>query len=93
MKEIDMEGLKNILKNNPHLKEDITTIFLNLSQEKFAERIEARGVEMSKEEFNNREISLKREVKDAEIYCDHIIDTSEITPEEVFDEVLEILKK
>jgi hypothetical protein len=42
MKEIDMEGLKNILRNNPYLKEDITTIFLNLSQEKFAERIALR---------------------------------------------------
>jgi hypothetical protein len=42
MKEMDMQGLKNIFKNNPHLKEDITTIFLSLSQEKFAKRIAAR---------------------------------------------------
>jgi hypothetical protein len=42
MKEIDMQGLKNIYKNNSYLKKDITTIFLSLSQEKFAERIAAR---------------------------------------------------
>lgn len=93
MKEIDMEWLKNILKNNSHLKEDITTIFLNLSPEKFSERILARWVEMSKQEFEKREVSLIREIKDAKIYCDYIIDTSEITPEKVFEEVVEILKK
>ena len=91
MKEIDMEWLKNILKNNSHLKENIVTIFLNLSQEKFAERIAARWVFMSEEDYKNREESLVREVSDAKIYCDHIIDTSEKTPEEVFEEVLEIL--
>ena len=93
MKEIDMQGLKNILKNNPHLKENITTIFLNLSQEKFAERIASRWATMSEEEFKKREESLKREVVEAEKYCDYIIDTSEKTPEEVLEEVLEILEK
>lgn len=91
MKEIDMEWLKNIYKNNPHLKENIITIFLNLSQEKFAERIKSRWVFMSEEEFKNRKESLVREVTDAKIYCDYIIDTSEKTPEKVFEEVLEII--
>jgi len=91
MKEIDMEWLKNILKNNSHLKENIVTIFLNLSQEKFAQRIEARWAFMSEEDYKNREESSVREVREAKIYCDHIIDTSEKTPEEVFEEVLEIL--
>ena len=72
MKEIDMEWLKNIFKNNPHLKENITTIFLNLSQEKFAERIASRWAIMSEEEFKSREESLKREVIEAEKYCDYI---------------------
>lgn len=93
MKEIDMQWLKNILKNNPQLKEYITTIFLNLSSEKFAERIKARWDKMSKEEFEKREQSLKREVKDAETYCDYIINTSNKTPEEVFEDVMEILEK
>jgi len=93
MKEIDMKGLKNILKNNPWLKENMTTIFLNLSQEKFAERIAARWDKMTVEEFRKREESLKREVVEAEKYCDYIIDTSEKTPEEVFKEFIQILKK
>jgi len=93
MKEIDMEWLKNIYKNNPQLKDYITTIFLNLNQEKFAERIKARWDIMSDEEFKNREESLKKEVKEAKIYCDYIIDTSNKNPDEVFSEVLNILEK
>ena len=92
-KEIDMQGLKNILKNNSHLKENIITIFLSLSQEKLAERIASRWVEMSEEEFSKREESLKREVVEAEKYCDYIIDTSEKTPEEVFEKFVKILEK
>ena len=93
MKEIDMEWLKNIYKNNPQLKNNITTIFLNLNQEKFAERIKARWDIMSNEEFNNRKESLKKEVKEAKVYCDYIIDTSNKNPDEVLNEVLNILAK
>ncbi len=91
MKEIDIEGLKNILKNNVHLKWNMTSIFLSLSIEKLAERIALRWAKMSKKEFKNRTESLKKEVKEAAEYCDYIIDTSEKTPEEVLEEVLEIL--
>ena len=93
MKEIDMQGLKNIYKNNSQLKEHITTIFLSLSPEKFAERITTRWAKMSEEEFQKREKSLKIEVVEAEKYCDNIIDTSNKTPEEVFEEVMKILEK
>jgi predicted site-specific integrase-resolvase len=48
---------------------------------------------MSEEEFKSREESLKREIVEAEKYCDYIIDTSEKTPEEVFEDVMEILEK
>ena len=93
MKEIDMEWLKNILKNNPHLKEYITTIFLNLSSEKFSERIKARWDKMSFDEFESRIKSLKREVIEAKKYCDNIIDTSNKTPEEVYEDFINILEK
>jgi chloramphenicol 3-O-phosphotransferase len=46
---------------------------------------------MSEKEFSSREESLKREVIDAKKYCDFIVDTSEKTPEEVFEEVMNIL--
>jgi len=42
MKEVDIEGLKNILKNNPQLKQNMTSIFLSLTPEKLSERIKAR---------------------------------------------------
>ncbi len=92
-KEIDIEGLKNILKNNPHLKENITSIFLSLTPEKLHERIEARGAHITDIELKNREESLVKEVREAKEYCDHIIDTSEKTPEQVLEEVEKILKK
>jgi hypothetical protein len=47
---------------------------------------------MSEEEFKNRLKSLVKEVEEAKQYCDFIIDTSEKTPEDVFEEVLYILK-
>lgn len=91
MKEVDIEGLKNILKNNPQLKQNMTSIFLSLTPEKLSERIKARWAKMSQKDFENRTSSLKKEVKEAKKYCDYIIDTSEKTPEEVLEEVVRIL--
>ena len=93
MKEIDMEWLKNIQTNHPELEDSITSIFLNLSPDKFKERIISRGATISDEEYNHRANSLIREIAEAKIHCDYIIDTSEKTPEEVFEEALKILKK
>ena len=53
-----MRGLKNIHKNHPELKEYITSIFLDISEEKLSERIEKRGAFMSEEELNQRKKSL-----------------------------------
>ncbi len=91
-KEIDIEGLKNILKNNPQLEPNMTSIFLSLTPEKLSERIKARWAKMSKSDFKNRTKSLKKEVKEAQKYCDYVIDTSEKTPQQVLDEVVGILK-
>jgi len=90
-KEVDIEGLKNILKNNPQLKPNMTSIFLSLTPEKLSERIKARWAKMNREDFENRTSSLKKEVKEAKEYCDYIIDTSEKTPEQVLEEVKKIL--
>ena len=93
IKEVDMRGLKNIHKNHPELKEYITSIFLDISEEKLSERIEKRGAFMSEEELNQRKKSLWDEKRDSKIYCNYIIDTSFITPEEVLNKVLEIINK
>ena len=90
-KEVDIEVLKNILKNNPQLKENMTSIFLSLTPEKLSERIKTRWAKMSHDDFENRTNSLKKEVEQANKYCDYIIDTSEKTPEEVLEEVQKIL--
>ena len=92
-KEVDIEWLKNILKNNPHLKNNVTSIFLSLTPEKLYERIEARWAHMTEQEFTFRKESLIKEVREAQEYCNYIIDTSEKTPEEVLGEVEKILKK
>jgi hypothetical protein len=47
---------------------------------------------MSIQELQNRKDSLKLEKKDSQIYCDHIIDTSNKTPKETMSIVLEIIK-
>jgi len=93
IKEVDMRGLKNIHKNHTELKEYITSIFLDISEEKLSERIEKRGAFMSEEELNQRKKSLWDEKRDSKIYCNYIIDTSFITPEEVLNKVLEIINK
>ena len=93
IKEIEVEGLKDIFLNNPDLKEYITTIFLDISKEILLERIEVRWAKMSEEELNNRLNSLENEKKDSQIYCDYIIDTSDKTKDETLEIVLNIIKK
>ena len=48
---------------------------------------------MTDQEFTFRKESLIKEVREAQEYCNYIIDTSEKTPEEVLGEVEKILKK
>ena len=93
MKEVDIEGLKNILANHPQLRSSITSIFLRLSPEMMVERIKKRWATISAEELHNRSESLVLENKWAKKYCDYIIDTSEKTPEEVLEEAMEIISK
>ena len=48
---------------------------------------------MDEKTYRLRFDAFKRELSDAEKYCDYIIDTSEKTPEEVLSEAIEILLK
>lgn len=93
LKEIEVKWLKSIFNNNPNLKENITSIFLDITEKKLTERIRWRWAYMSEEELNNRKDSLKLEKKESELICDYVIDTSNITPEQVLEKVLEIIKK
>ena len=91
-KEIDIEWLKEILKSNPELKPFITSIFLTVSIEKFKERMITRQWQMENLEEENRIASLKKETEESKIYCDYIIETDDKTPEEILENVLEILE-
>lgn len=93
LKEIEVKWLNNIFKNNSFLKENIVSIFLDISEEMLEERIKARWAEMSQEELNNRKKSLKNEKIESRKICDYIIDTSNLSKEQTLEEVLQIIEK
>jgi len=93
LKEIEIAGLKNILTNNSQIRSNMTSIFLDISPETLRERIKMRGATMTDLDLSNRLDSLEIEKRDSVTYCDHIIDTSNLTPEQVLEQVLEIINK
>ncbi|MDD3302827.1 MAG: guanylate kinase [Candidatus Gracilibacteria bacterium] len=93
IKEIDIEGLKEIYTNHPELKPYIKTIFLSVSKETFKKRVIERQGDVDKTELENRGNSLEKERKEALIYCDYIIDSEKYNKDEVLNEVLEIISK
>jgi len=92
VKEIEIEWLKDILSNNPNLKKYITTIFLDIPKETLVERIETRWDNITQKELENRLISLENEKKGSKEFCDHIVNTSNISKEETLQFVLNIIK-
>jgi len=93
LKEIEIAGLKNILTNNPQIRPNMTSIFLDISPETLRERIKMRGATMTDLDLSNRLDSLEIEKRDSKTYCDHIIDTSDLTPEQVLEQVVSIINK
>ncbi len=93
IKEIDIEWLKEIFLNNPQLKENITSIFLDISKETLVNRIKSRWAIMSKKELNNRLESFDNEKKEAQKICQYIINTSNLNPEQVLEKVLNIINE
>jgi len=93
LKEIEIQGLKNIFKNYPGLKNNITSIFLDISEKILEKRINLRWENMSKEELQNRKNSLINEKVESKKHCDYIINTWNKKPDEVLKEVLDIINK
>ena len=91
LKEIEIAWLKNILSNNPQIRPNMTSIFLDISPETLRERIKMRGATMTDLDLSNRLDSLEIEKRDSTTYCDHIIDTSDMTPEQVLEQVIAII--
>lgn len=92
MKEMEIQWYRSICEEYPELRGNITSIFLSLSVEKLRERVKLRWQEMSQEELSNREESLEMEIAWAQKFCDYIIDTGNMTPQEVLDEVVWIIE-
>ena len=51
-----------------------------------------RQGEIGETELKNRIESLRKENKEAIVFCDYIIDANKKTPEEILKETLEIIK-
>jgi len=92
IKEVDVQGLVTILSDYPELKEQITSIFLEVPESTVRERILLRDASISNHELEKRVDSISDENHHAEKICDHIIDGTQ-SPEKVLHDVLDILKK
>ncbi len=91
IKELDIHGLKRLQKEKPELKNDYTTIFLNIPVYILKERIKKRWDNISEDELFRRIDSAIMEEKEARLYCDYMLDAIQ-TPEDVKNEVLQIIK-
>lgn len=91
LSEIDTKGIKQILEKHPKFRKNFTSFFLDVSDEVIEERYFARNPEGSKEDIKNRLESAQFERKQAEEYCDYIIDATQ-SPESVLEEVLAIIE-
>ena len=90
IKELDVLGLKRLIKDKPCIREDYTTIFLNIPVEKLRERISKRGEKITEVELQRREESAIMEEQEARQLCDYMLDATQ-SPEKVLKEVLDII--
>ena len=91
VKEIDILGLKRLIKEKPELRSHYTTIFLNIPVEVLKQRIKKRWETITKQELQEREKSAIMEEQQARLYCDYMLDATQ--PEDkVLKEVLDIIK-
>jgi len=91
VKELDIHWLKRLIKEKPELRENYSTIFLNIPINKLRERIAKRWEEITEIELKAREQSAIVEEAEARKYCDYMLDATQ-TPEKVLKEVLDIIK-
>ena len=92
LKEVDTIGLGDIQRDFPELRDSYTSIFLDIPEEVMRERNLERNPDTSIEELEKRAESMRHEREAAAEICDHIIDATQ-TPEQVMEDVLEIMKK
>lgn len=90
VKELDILWLKRLIKKNPELRDNYSTIFLNIPLKKLRERIAKRGEKISEIELKAREQSAIMEEEEARKYCDYMLDATQ-DPDKVLKEVLDII--
>jgi len=90
MSEIETKGLKQVLEKHPNFRESFSSFFLDIPDEVIKQRYFERNPEGCVEDIKNRLESAEFERKQAEEFCDYIIDASQ-SPEAVLEEVLAII--
>jgi len=91
MSEVDYQGLAQMKENIPEFKKHYTTLFLNVPEDTMIARNKERNPDVSQDEIDKRLISLREEAKDLDDY-DYVIDATQ-TPEQVMEDVLDIMNK
>lgn len=92
LKELDIHGLKRLIKERPEFDENYSTIFLNIPTEILKSRIEKRWALMADDELERRINSAIMEEEKARELCDYMIDATQ-SEDEVLEEVLSIIKE
>ncbi len=91
IKEIEINGVKNILEFHPDVYKHTLRIFLDLSDDTMVQRITRRAV-VSQGELQNRLTSAIWEREQAKIYCQYVI-SAEGTKEEVYERLEKIINE
>lgn len=89
--EIDTKWLKQIAEKHPNYRKNYTSFFLDVPNAEMERRFFERNPDGNIEDIKNRLESTIFEREQAQQYCDYIIDATQ-SPEEVLQEVLEIMK-
>lgn len=85
IKEIDMLWIQNIYSNNPDLRDNIFSIFLNINNDLMLSRMKERDSSISDNEILARLETANTERVMAKRYCDISIDISEYSKEDVLN--------
>jgi guanylate kinase len=91
-KEVDTKGLKQVSENHPNFRPEYTSFFLDVPNAEMERRYLERHPDGHSSDISNRLESATLEREQAQVYCDHIIDATQ-SPEQVLEEVLNIMKK
>lgn len=90
-KEVDTKWLKQIHEKHPDFRSKYTSIFLDVPDDILRKRFFERNPTWCEADFQNRLESSIFERKQAEEYCDYIIDATQ-SPESVLEDVLAIIE-